>query len=145
HLTFGLTDGWWLYDDEEMRIPGCPGLSSDTWENVLKEKGFRSILFPAEASHKLGQQIIVAESDGIIRLTNKPNEPIKEKNEKGKELDESTTSVSTTKTEDYIADVVLGQVSEALKMNQAEIDKNLSFAEYGVDSIIGVRLIQAIN
>jgi len=21
-LTFGLTDGWWLYDDEQRRIPG---------------------------------------------------------------------------------------------------------------------------
>lgn len=26
-LTFGLTDGWWLYDDVERRIPGSPILS----------------------------------------------------------------------------------------------------------------------
>lgn len=26
-LTFGLTDGWWLYDDAERRIPGSPLLS----------------------------------------------------------------------------------------------------------------------
>ncbi len=26
-LTFGLTDGWWLYDDAERRIPGSPILS----------------------------------------------------------------------------------------------------------------------
>jgi hypothetical protein len=26
-LTFGLTDGWWLYDDEHRRIPGSPLLS----------------------------------------------------------------------------------------------------------------------
>ncbi len=26
-LTFGLTDGWWLHDDSEIRIPGSPMLS----------------------------------------------------------------------------------------------------------------------
>ena len=26
-LTFGLTDGWWLFDDAERRIPGSPLLS----------------------------------------------------------------------------------------------------------------------
>ncbi len=26
-LTFGLTDGWWLYDDNHRRLPGSPLLS----------------------------------------------------------------------------------------------------------------------
>ena len=26
-LTFGLTDGWWLFDDKDRRIPGSPMLS----------------------------------------------------------------------------------------------------------------------
>ena len=26
-LTFGLTDGWWLFDDAELRIPGSPIIS----------------------------------------------------------------------------------------------------------------------
>lgn len=26
HVTFGLLEGWWLYEDEALRIPGCPGL-----------------------------------------------------------------------------------------------------------------------
>ena len=26
-LTFGLTDGWWLYHDGHMRLPGSPLLS----------------------------------------------------------------------------------------------------------------------
>ena len=29
HLTFGLLEGWWLYEDPAIRIPGCPGVSSD--------------------------------------------------------------------------------------------------------------------
>ncbi|MCG8399781.1 class I SAM-dependent methyltransferase, partial [Bacillus atrophaeus] len=26
HITFGLLEGWWLYEDPALRIPGCPGL-----------------------------------------------------------------------------------------------------------------------
>ena len=26
-LTFGLTDGWWLFDDAELRTPGSPIIS----------------------------------------------------------------------------------------------------------------------
>jgi len=67
HITFGLLDGWWLYDDPELRIPGCPALAADTWRQVLAEAGFERIRFPTAAARELGQQIIVAESDGVIR------------------------------------------------------------------------------
>ncbi|MCY9060206.1 SDR family NAD(P)-dependent oxidoreductase, partial [Bacillus inaquosorum] len=149
HLTFGLTDGWWLYDDAALRIPGCPGLYPETWQKVLEEGGFRSVLFPAEASHNLGQQIIAAESDGVIRLKKSSIEPLqrKEKEKQGKETvkPSSSPSLSVTGVEEYIADMILEQVADSLKMSQGKVDKNLSFAEYGVDSIIGVRLIQALN
>src|SRR6266545_2488790 len=67
HLTFGLLEGWWRYEDATLRIPGSPGLYPDTWQTVLEGEGFRSILFPAEKAHDLGQQIVVAESDGVVR------------------------------------------------------------------------------
>src|SRR5262249_29619621 len=54
HLTFGLLEGWWLYEDESLRIRGCPGLSPETWSRVLQEEGFRSVFFPAQESHPLG-------------------------------------------------------------------------------------------
>jgi rhizoxin synthesis polyketide synthase RhiC len=56
----------------ELRIPGCPGLSPRAWQGVLEEEGFRSVQFPANEAHGLGQQIIVAESDGIVRLEHAP-------------------------------------------------------------------------
>src|SRR5262249_54721254 len=36
HLTFGLLEGWWLYEDHELRLPGSPGLSVETWRHVLE-------------------------------------------------------------------------------------------------------------
>ncbi|MGD0098084.1 MAG: SDR family NAD(P)-dependent oxidoreductase [Terracidiphilus sp.] len=67
HLTFGLLDGWWVHQDEALRIRGCPGLQAEVWGRVLEAEGFRGVFFPAKAVHALGQQIIVAESDGEIQ------------------------------------------------------------------------------
>ncbi|MFB9326109.1 beta-ketoacyl synthase N-terminal-like domain-containing protein [Paenibacillus aurantiacus] len=65
HVTFGLLDGWWLYEDDAVRIPGSPCLDEAEWKRALEDEGFRSVLFAADGSK--GQQIIVSESDGIIR------------------------------------------------------------------------------
>jgi polyketide synthase PksM len=74
HLTFGLLDGWWLFEDSELRAPGGPALRPETWRMVLEQEGFRSVRFPAEAAHAAGQQVIIAErgaerdaeSDGVL-------------------------------------------------------------------------------
>ena len=67
HLTFGLLEGWWLYEDPELRIPGSPALSSEKWQFVLESEGFRSVFSPTKQTHTSYQQIIIGESDGIIR------------------------------------------------------------------------------
>lgn len=41
-LTFGLTPGWWLFDDEG-RIPGAPLLSIDGWRRALIAAGFSDV------------------------------------------------------------------------------------------------------
>ncbi|WP_159413104.1 class I SAM-dependent methyltransferase [Ruminiclostridium josui] len=62
-LTFGLLDGWWLYEDEDHRISGSPLLSCKMWANQLERAGFAAAL----ALHskdttglKLPQDIILA-------------------------------------------------------------------------------------
>ena len=67
HLTFGLLDGWWLTEDAALRIPGSPGLYPAAWQRLLAEEGFEGLAFPAASAHGLGQQIILAQSDGIVR------------------------------------------------------------------------------
>jgi acyl transferase domain-containing protein/thioesterase domain-containing protein/acyl carrier protein/ubiquinone/menaquinone biosynthesis C-methylase UbiE len=67
HLTFGLLDGWWRYDDPAPRVPGTPLLAPATWQRLLAETGFRGAFPAAEGAEILGQQVIVAESDGVVR------------------------------------------------------------------------------
>src|SRR5205814_6536609 len=75
HLTYGLLEGWWSYDDAELRLPGCPGLSPQSWRSVLEEEGFNAGFFPADHMEDLGLQGIVAESDGIVYQRARPSRP----------------------------------------------------------------------
>lgn len=66
-LTFGLLDGWWLYDDGEFRIAGSPLLGRESWQKVLAEEGFGPIDFPAESGDRLGQHVIRAVNEGTVK------------------------------------------------------------------------------
>ncbi|MEE1769452.1 SDR family NAD(P)-dependent oxidoreductase [Streptomyces sp. JV185] len=67
HLTFGLLEGWWLFQDHALRIPGSPALSPANWREVLVSEGFSTVVSVLPETLELGQQIIAAESDGITR------------------------------------------------------------------------------
>lgn len=66
HLTFGLLKGWWLYDDQPLRLPGGPALAPRQWKQMLESEGYRQVGFPALAEHDLGQQIVIAQSNGVV-------------------------------------------------------------------------------
>ncbi|EID56600.1 methyltransferase, partial [Saccharomonospora xinjiangensis] len=61
-LTFGLLDGWWLYDDEDLRIPGAPLLSAPGWERLLCDHGF-AVSRPS-ATDGAFAEVIVATAGG---------------------------------------------------------------------------------
>ncbi|MBZ5509053.1 MAG: SDR family NAD(P)-dependent oxidoreductase, partial [Acidobacteriia bacterium] len=162
HLTFGLLEGWWLNEDTELRLPGSPGLSTEKWREVLAEEGFESIFFPAQEAHKLGQQVVVACSNGWVRqslikkLPLQPSMGLKKDDAKaGNSVGtknapkETPISCSTGLTEpmgnDYIKRVLVEKLSAALKIDADRIRHDAPVAEYGVDSIIGVDLIRTIN
>ncbi|MCP5003007.1 MAG: SDR family NAD(P)-dependent oxidoreductase, partial [Planctomycetes bacterium] len=171
HLTFGLLEGWWLYEDAALRLEGSPGLRPETWQEVLEEEGFESIFFPAQKAHKFGQQIIAAGSDGVVRQRVVKNIQPQAK-VVPKRYKKSITSIRTTapqveyltKTDnqagndslspgnvteqmrkDYTRQIITEKLSESLKVELSEIDYEESFADYGLDSITGVNLVQVIN
>jgi len=147
HLTFGLLDGWWAYEDEELRIPGCPALAPESWKTVLEAEGFGSVFFPAAEAHERGQQVIIAESDGVIQTiaprAQRPRAP------EARPAHPGSTSLEAnpggTSIEDRIRQVVQDCVARALKVPEDQIQVDCSFADFGVDSIIAVNLINAIN
>ncbi|MCX8131980.1 MAG: SDR family NAD(P)-dependent oxidoreductase [Clostridia bacterium] len=168
HLTFGLLEGWWLYEDQALRIPGCPGLTPETWQEVLEVEGFRSVIFPAREAYELGQQIIVAESDGIVRQKQSPalvkqgadtstGRPagykasqlpgVSSQSHTLPETGKIQRGIDTTDqaAKDFVKETIISKLSESLKLNPDKIDAEVPFADYGLDSIISVKLVQVIN
>jgi acyl transferase domain-containing protein/enoyl-CoA hydratase/carnithine racemase/acyl carrier protein/NAD(P)-dependent dehydrogenase (short-subunit alcohol dehydrogenase family) len=152
HLTFGLLDGWWLFKDAALRMPDSPGLYPDSWRQVLEEEGFLSVLFPAEGAHRLGQQIILARSDGAIR------QKISLKEDEQKSAPDQEQAQHTVKQQraaavakpsrniqEYVGAGILHCLSETLKIASDNIDPDRAFSDYGIDSILGVSFIKQVN
>ena len=146
-LTFGLLDGWWRFNDPDLRLPGAPLLTSAMWQSVLRDEGFSQVVFPAAGTRKLGHQVILAESDGIFRR------PAAIRGESRTEVPSPAkpalpAPVAVTPKTDVREKVttVIGQaLAESLNLPVAKIGRDCSFAEYGVDSILGVSFIDLVN
>ncbi len=153
HLTFGLLEGWWLYEDGELRIPGSPGLLPETWRQVLTEVGFHGIGFPCPDALGLGQQIIIAESDGRI------DEPVS-----AATVAAATASAGVTvprvaavaepgrppvprldEARRHVEQVLFDTLASALRIDRHRIERDQPFSRYGLDSIIAVNLTRSIN
>ena len=149
HLTFGLLEGWWLSEDVPLRIPGCPGLYPEVWRSVLEEEGFNAAAFPAETAHGLGQQIIVAESDGIIRQQESVQSGIALENENTVQKPKPSFHKSPSQKVEYgVTQEVLREKSiryfknlmgQTLRMESNRIDASEPLENYGIDSILIVQ------
>ncbi|MBF0397987.1 MAG: SDR family NAD(P)-dependent oxidoreductase, partial [Desulfobacterales bacterium] len=124
-LTFGLLEGWWLFEDEDLRIKNSPIINSSMWKTLLEEEGFNNVLILPD--NKSSQNVIISESNGEIRQ--KIHKKIKQQYVKDINIEEK----------------VMERVAYVLQVDKKAINKDVSFSEYGVDSIIGVRLINDLN
>jgi acyl transferase domain-containing protein/NADPH:quinone reductase-like Zn-dependent oxidoreductase/SAM-dependent methyltransferase len=58
-LTFGLTDGWWRFEDLSLR-PSYPLLDRDAWQLFLEREGFTEVMSsPAPGTGLYGLQAVV--------------------------------------------------------------------------------------
>jgi rhizoxin synthesis polyketide synthase RhiC len=143
HLTFGLLPGWWLSEDPWLRIPASPGLYPQTWERLLREEGFCSIVFPARAAHHLGQQVVIAESDGWIRSA--PEAPVIETKDAPTTPAPRPVWTGVSASKSSVKQRVVSVLSELLKIPHAQLAEDTPFSDYGVDSIVGVSFVQRVG
>ncbi len=146
HLTFGLLEGWWLYEDTELRILGCPGLYPETWAALLESEGFAPVLFPAAAVRDLGQQVIVAPSDGVVRQNHAGDEPALHVNVTSSaaevaDAEEPAGDSLRERAAAYIKRIV----AATLRMSSRKLDTSQPLEMYGLDSILVVHLTNAMR
>jgi acyl transferase domain-containing protein/acyl carrier protein/NAD(P)-dependent dehydrogenase (short-subunit alcohol dehydrogenase family)/1,4-dihydroxy-2-naphthoyl-CoA synthase len=125
HATFGLLDGWWRFQDPDVRMPGSPSLTPESWRTVLEGAGFRWVAGSPREECALGQQIVAATAKGAAL------QPV---------LQPSAASAGTS-----LRGRILGLLSETLNMEPAAIDVHKPFADYGLDSILGVELVHKLR
>ncbi|MCQ4167725.1 SDR family NAD(P)-dependent oxidoreductase, partial [Tahibacter sp. P2K] len=174
HLTFGLTKGWWLFEDETLRVPGAPTLLPQTWHGVLRDAGFAPVLFPAQELHGQGQQVIVALSDGIVveRRAVPADVSAAAPAVAAAPIASAAPAAAATPAASVaaaaVAPVAAAPVAQAgapsraglaarvreivreclcasLKLDAARVQDEASLVDYGVDSIIAVSLVKRIN
>ncbi|RCJ16570.1 hypothetical protein A6S26_33175 [Nostoc sp. ATCC 43529] len=159
-LTFGLTSGWWLSEDKEIRQPNSPLLKPQRWQQVLEDIGFQAVKIvgsPKIAVEQMDQCIILAESDGWIAEKFKHNDPFRESinSDTSHNFAQSTppklfTQTPTPSTNspveksisiDYITQIV----ALVLKMNPADLEPDVPFERYGVDSLVAMDIINRLE
>ncbi|AGK75335.1 6-deoxyerythronolide-B synthase [Streptomyces microflavus DSM 40593] len=150
-FSFGLLDGWWRYEDPHLRIQGSPLLSTAHWRHVLTQVGFRAIALPARDAEDLGQQIIVAESDGVIRQAAAvpcPSAPyvasVRESPARAV-VDHSTGSEPGDRLRVHIEAVALDVLAAALEIPRTRIGRDEPFSNYGLDSIFAVNVARTLG
>ena len=144
HVTFGLLEGWWLSEDPQLRIPDAPGLYPDVWQQVLQQEGFATVMFPNQAAHILGQQIIIAESDGVVLQQKELKIPRPQINELSNHQEQgSSLSDETLKQASNFHLKKL--VARTLRMDSRDVDALEPLESYGIDSILVVQISNALR
>ncbi len=158
-LTFGLLDGWWLFEDESSRMKGSPLLNNEMWRKLLLEEGYRNVKHfgqPDQEEIHLHQNVIISESDGVVKLPVQ-KEAIKKEAIK-KEAIKSPVIKPAIQTSSFLDQQMDGRNAEhlveaaildclaaVLKIGKGELDINTPYKEYGVDSILSGQIINKIN
>lgn len=148
-LTFGLLEGWWLYEDEENRLRDAPLLDERNWIRLCGEQGFgRSHVLGAEG---LGQSVVLAEKTGppsettrqFKEITALSTEHMLQTAAADEQPDQADRDEDRIKTQ--IQQLIYRNISKAMEVRQEDILNDRPFSAYGIDSISGVEVIRLIN
>ena len=153
-LTFGLTDGWWLYEDDKNRIEGCPLLNEINWEEILYINGYgdaRFLNFINEHVDNPIQNTIIGESNGVAVYE---QNGINEKRNIHAEDIAVRVKKETIKDDGGLDQNILKQIalnyvknvfSDVLGLAKEYLDEDAKFDKYGVDSIIIMEINKIFN
>jgi rhizoxin synthesis polyketide synthase/nonribosomal peptide synthetase RhiB len=159
-LTFGLTPGWWLFEDAGERCPHSPLLSVGQWETVLRAEGFGKVRVAGMAPSQtppveaLRQNVIVAETTGIIApaagtgRAGAPKTPSGARaTEAGApaEIHAAAPSRTNLPGPPEVTQVIREALQKVLQTTHTDFDERQPFANFGLDSILAVEVIRQIN
>ncbi len=120
-LTFGLTEGWWRFEDPQRRLPDSALLGPAQWRAALADAGFRVTGvrgIPGTPEDELEQCLVTSERELDVTA-------------------EQTPALTADQVRGYVRQVF----AEVLKFRAAELDDHATFETYGIDSLIGQNIV----
>ena len=155
-LTFGLTDGWWIYEDEYNRIPLSPLLDTPKWKKVLGNNGFKNFkVFGIRGSddYNSEQSLLMARSDGISVAAEKDREDDTNSIESliaDNDIAVMDTLIHTGDDDseysyDSIKTNVKSILSRILNLSERDIDERASLESYGIDSLVAIEIMDELT
>lgn len=153
-LTFGLLDGWWAFEDEAQRIDHTPLLAVTRWKQVLQTAGFQHVQAIAHTAIENSDQVVLlAESDGLVQLPtqesqvkdSKPTSKVSHRATNPPPMTEAKLPLLVESTQEGVEWTLTSIVSEQLQIPTSQIETDLPYRDFGVDSILAVEIINQIN
>ncbi|GDY71492.1 hypothetical protein SAV31267_009770 [Streptomyces avermitilis] len=130
----GVLEGWWLFDDGELRMTDSPLASPEGWTRLLREEGYTEVRALGADGAELGQTVLVAESDGVV-LSAAPATP---------SAPGDTAAAVPADGADAVGERLRGLVERILKLEE-RIDPDRPLADYGFDSLSGMKIVSAVD
>ncbi|QWF85158.1 D-alanine--poly(phosphoribitol) ligase subunit 1 [Amycolatopsis sp. CA-230715] len=133
HLTLGggVMEGWWAFEDDELRIPAAPLAALSTWTRLLGGEGYTRVRALGADAAELGQHVLVAENHTVAPDVVPAAVP-------------STTVEVPTGSADALGGRLRELVERVLKLDEP-IDQDRRLADYGFDSLSGMKIVAAVD
>ncbi|WP_244967359.1 SDR family NAD(P)-dependent oxidoreductase [Streptomyces cacaoi] len=155
-LVFGLTSGWWRFADPGLRMPHSPLATERQWRDALATCGFTDIDAGAPTSQEgpAFQSVIAAVSDGVVAAGTNANPPAAPAPGPAPGTARSTAGAPApvpagpapaTAGEDDALEQVTAVFARVLEMPPERLDPDLTFENYGVDSLVVLDLTKRLE
>ncbi|MGE4048055.1 MAG: SDR family NAD(P)-dependent oxidoreductase, partial [Acetobacteraceae bacterium] len=140
-LTFGLTDGWWAFEDGFGRIANAPLLDVAGWRRDLAAAGFprmEAFGLPGEPPDHRSQAVIVAERSPAAQ-------PVVASAMPAAPAPVRPIGAPVPMDADALTAAIAREVSTLLNMPLERLDRRGRFMDYGIDSILGGQVVARLN
>ena len=118
-VIFGLFDGWWLAKDPHHRIQNSPLLSPESWRNAFHKCSFKFV----NCMHTSGTNVQIDKLGSSVIIARNMN----------------------TNLNNHTEQFLYQCVGDLLEISPVHLQPTQPFSELGIDSIVGIELIQRIN
>ena len=140
-LTFGLLDGWWLFEDAQRRLPNGPILSAASWRAALSDNGFGAPAIYGWNGREDGFQCLFVSAAAPAWRGNRPNIPIARNTPATRDSQPAPAFNGSAHAGLPVESMALRRqvratLARRLGFAETEIGWDQPFAEVGVDSIV---------